>query len=169
MAGIFSFTCSCCGKLHKGSPSFGFKRPDPWLAQPDNIKEKGKESDDLCYYEDKQGMNYFARVILEIPIHGIETPFLWGVWVSLSQQSYDHYCETWDNPDKDHAYFGWLCSKLPYYESTYSLATNVFHNTLGKRPLIHLQESDHELYQDFIKGMSIEKAQKIAELCMHGN
>ena len=27
MTAIFAFTCSCCGNLHEGSPSFGFKAP----------------------------------------------------------------------------------------------------------------------------------------------
>lgn len=168
MAGIFSFTCSCCGKTHEGSPSFGFKYPEPWIGQPEEVKEKGKVSDDLCHYEDEDGMHYFARVILEIPIHGVEEPFMWGVWVSLSQQSYEHYIETWDNPDKDRAYFGWFCSRLPYYKNTLSLATDVLHTGIGQRPHLHLHESEHELYKDFINGISIEKAQKIAEISRHG-
>ena len=57
MAGIFSFKCSCCGKQHEGSPSFGFKAPDPWLGQPEEIKQAGKIGDDLCYYTDEDGTN----------------------------------------------------------------------------------------------------------------
>ena len=57
MAGIFSFKCSCCGKQHEGSPSFGFKAPDPWLGQPEEIKQEGKIEDDLCYYTDEDGTN----------------------------------------------------------------------------------------------------------------
>ena len=57
MAGIFSFKCSCCGKQHEGSPSFGFKAPDPWFGQPEEIKQAGKIGDDLCYYTDEDGTN----------------------------------------------------------------------------------------------------------------
>ena len=168
MAGIFSFKCSSCGKIHEGSPSFGFKAPDPWLVQPDEIKEAGKISDDLCTYEDEDGVHYFARVIIEIPIHGVDEPFMWGVWVSLSKASFDHYLETWEEPDTNRAYFGWFCSKLPYYESTRSLATDVYPQAEGQRPLLVLHETDHEFYKDFANGISIEKAQKIAEIAMHG-
>jgi len=168
MAGIFSFTCSCCGEVHEGSPSFGFKAPDPWLSQPDEIKEQGRISDDLCCYTDEDGTHYFARVIIEIPIHGVTDPFMWGVWVSLSEQSFNHYVETWDEPDTSKGYFGWFCSALPYYESTHSLATDVNPQSEGSRPTLCLHETEHELYHDFINGISIEKAQKIAELCMHG-
>ena len=43
-------------------------------------------------------------------------PFLWGVWVSLGQKSFDRYVETYDHPDTTDSYFGWLCTYLPYYE-----------------------------------------------------
>ncbi|UTW44157.1 DUF2199 domain-containing protein [bacterium SCSIO 12696] len=168
MAGIFSFKCSCCEEQHEGSPSFGFKAPDPWLGQPDEIKEKGKASDDLCYYTDEDGTHYFARVVIEIPIHGVSDPFMWGVWVSLSKESYEHYFETWDEPDLERGYFGWFCNALPYYESTHSLAADVYQQPDGARPHIFLHEIDHELYHDQANGISIEKAQKIAEIAMHG-
>ena len=90
MAGIFSFTCSCCGEIHEGSPSFGFKAPDPWLGLSDDVKERGQIDDDLCKYKDEDGFHYFARVIIEVPIHGVTEPFMWGVWVSLSEESFKH-------------------------------------------------------------------------------
>ena len=168
MAGIFSFKCTCCGKQHEGSPSFGFKAPDPWLGQPEDVKQQGKIGDDLCYYTDEDGTHHFARVIIEVPIHGVTEPFMWGVWVSLSKESYEHYLDTWDEPDTERAYFGWFCSKLPYYESTHSLATDVHPQADGARPYLSLHEVDHEFYHDYVNGISIEKAQKIAEIAMHG-
>lgn len=168
MAGIFCFTCSCCGKLHEGSPSFGFKFPDPLLGQTTEIKENVKAGEDLCFYADEDGMHYFARVVLNIPIHGVSEPFTWGIWVSLSKDSYEHYVKTWNEPDTSNAYFGWVCSKLPYYQNTYSLATDVHQQAEGKRSYLCLHEIENELYNDFKNGISIEKAQKIAEIAMHG-
>jgi len=167
MTRIFSFNCSCCGKLHEGSPSSAFKEPNPWLWQSEEVKQNGKIGDDLCYYTDDDGTHYFARVIIEIPIHGVSEPFMRGVWVSLSKASYDHYVETWDEPDTERTYFGWFCNKLPYYASTLSLATNVHPQADGARPYLCLQEVEHEFYHDFKYGISIEKAQKIAEIAMH--
>lgn len=169
MPGIFSFKCSSCEKLHEGSPSFGFTYPDPWLGQPDGIKTNGNVSDDLCFYEDEDGEHYFIRVTIEIPIHTVSEPFMWGVWVSLSKESYEHYVETWEKPDIERIYFGWFCSELPHYDSTFSLATNVHPQANGDRPYLTLNEVDHEFYHDFKNGISVEKAQKIAELCMHSS
>lgn len=93
---------------------------------------------------------------------------MWGVWVSLSQESFDHYVETWNEPDTERAYFGWFCSKLLYYESTHLLATDVRPQADGQRPSLVLHETDHELYEDFVNGITIENAQRIAEIAMHG-
>ena len=168
MAGIFSFKCSCCGEVHEGSPSFAFRAPDPWLEQSEEIQSTGKVGDDLCFYEDEDGWHFFIRVILEIPIYGVSEPFMWGAWVSVSRESYEHYVETWDEPEVDRAYFGWFCNYLPYYVGTYALATDVHPRSDGSRPYLTLHEADHELFRDFEKGISIQKAQEIAETVMHG-
>ena len=167
MASIFSFKCSSCGEVHEGAPSFGFEAPDPYLEQSDKVRKAGELGSDLCSYEDEDGMHYFIRVCLEIPIHEISEPFMWGVWVSLSKESYERYVETYDSPDESDCYFGWFCNYLPYYEKTYSLKTDVHPRSGGNRPYIVLEESEHPLSVDFHQGITIEKAQEIAEDAMH--
>lgn len=167
MAGIFSFKCSSCGEVHEGSPSFAFRAPDPYLEQSAEVQEAGELGSDLCSYEDEDGMHYFIRVCLEIPIHGVTEPFLWGVWVSLSKQNFDHYVETYDSPNTTDQYFGWFCNYLPYYENTYALKTQAHPRSGNTRPYIELEESDHQLSIDYHQGITIQKAQKIAEQIMH--
>jgi hypothetical protein len=167
MAGIFSFQCSCCNEIHEGSPSFGYKAPDTYLQQSKEVQEAGFLNSDFCEYDDEDGTHYFIRVCLEIPIHGVEQPFLWGVWVSLSKQSFDRYVETYQSPDTSDQYFGWLCNLLPFYSKTFPMKTMV-HPRAGKtRTRIVLEESDHALCIDFHNGISIQRAQEIAEIVMH--
>lgn len=167
MAAIFSFKCSTCGKIHEGSPSIGFRAPDTYLEQPKEVQDAGKLGSDLCWYEDEDGMHYFIRVCLEIPIHGVSQPFLWGVWVSLSKKNFDRYVETYEKPDTDDQYFGWLCNHLPCYKNTFALKTRV-HPREGKtRPYIELEDTEHPLSVDYHNGISIERAQEIAEIAMH--
>lgn len=167
MAGIFAFKCSDCGKIHEGSPSFGFRAPDPYLEQPKEIQSKGHLDTDTCHYEDEDGPHYFVRVCLEIPIHGVDEPFLWGVWVSLSEQNFQRYTDTYDAPHPSDSYFGWFCSYLPYYERTYALKTEVRPRADGLRPFLELEETNHPLSVDFHQGISPERAQEIAEAVMH--
>jgi hypothetical protein len=153
--------------MHEGSPSFGFAAPDPYLEQTKEVQQAGSLGSDLCKYDDEDGTHYFIRVGLEIPIHGVEQPFLWGVWVSLSEKNFNRYVETYDNPDTSDRYFGWLCNYLPYYEKTYALRTEV-HPQPGKtRPRIILEKTSHPLSVDFHEGISISRAQEIAEAAMH--
>lgn len=168
MAGIFSFQCAQCGERHEGSPSFAFPAPDTWMQQPDAVREQGFINDDLCRYRDEEGEHYFIRVVVEVPIHGVAEPFVWGVWVSLSQASFEHYVEHWDTADGERGYFGWFSNRLPYYENTWALAADVHPQGEGERPCLVLHEAAHDLVRDCASGISIEQAQRIAEICLHG-
>lgn len=167
MAAIFSFRCAQCGKVHEGSPSIGFRAPDPFLEQTEEVQVAGSLSEDICWYEDDEGMHYFVRGCIEVPIHGVSEPFLWGVWVSLSKQSFDRYVETYNSPDTSDCYFGWLCNYLPYYEKTYALKTNVRPRSGKTRPLIELEATDHPLAVDLHNGLSVSRAQEIAQQVTH--
>ncbi len=167
MASIFSFKCSSCAEVHEGAPSFGFRAPDPYLEQSTEVQEAGHLGSDLCWYEDVDGKHYFIRVCLEVPIHGFPDSFMWGVWVSLSKGSFDRYVETYDEPDENDSYFGWFCNYLPYYEQTYGLKTQVHPRCGGDRPYITVEETDHPLSVDFHQGLSINRAQEIAEAAMY--
>ncbi|MCB1760422.1 MAG: DUF2199 domain-containing protein [Gammaproteobacteria bacterium] len=167
MAALFAFKCSQCGEVHEGSPSFSYPEPAPFAEQNDEVRKEGLLNSDLCRYIDEEGPHFFIRVCLEIPIQGVEEPFLWGVWVSLSEESYLKYVEDYESPNPDGSFFGWFCNYLPYYASTYALPTMVHPQSGGSRPLITLEQSEHELCQDFHRGISPEKAQEIAEIAWH--
>lgn len=167
MGSIFSFQCSSCGEVHEGSPSFAFRAPDPYLEQSEEVQKSGELGTDLCWYEDDDGMHYFIRVCLEVPIQGVTEPFMWGVWVSLSKENFDCYVETYDSPDPNDHYFGWFCNYLPCYEKTYGLKTQVHPRTDGDRPYIELEEIEHPLSVDFHQGITVDRAQQIAEQILH--
>ena len=167
MAAIFSFRCSCCGNVHEGSPSFGFRAPDTYLQQSEDAQKAGHLNSDLCSYADEDGTHYFVRACLEIPIHGVTEPFVWGVWVSLSDASYTRCTETFDDPVEADSYFGWLCNGLPYYENRTHIKTRVHPRRENKRPYVVPEQSEEPVSVDFHRGISIELAQEIAELIMH--
>lgn len=167
MAAIFAFRCSVCGKRHEGAPSFGFAAPDPYLEQPAAVRDQGSLGSDLCHYDGALGRHYFARVCLEVPIHGMAEPFLWGVWVSLSEASYRRYVEAFASPDPADSYFGWFCNRLPYYQATRGLKTRVQPRAGGLRPRLELEATPHPLCVDFHQGISVARAREIAEAALH--
>ncbi|HEV2611984.1 MAG TPA: DUF2199 domain-containing protein [Noviherbaspirillum sp.] len=167
MAAIFAFKCLSCAEIHEGAPSFAFRAPAPFLEQAKEVQEAGMIGSDLCWYEDEDGHNFFVRVCLEVPIIGVSEPFTWGVWASLSEVSFNPYRETYDSPDPSASYFGWLSNYLPYYENTYALKTQVRPRADGIRPFLELEKTRHPLSIDFYEGISVERAQEIAEALLH--
>lgn len=163
MAALFAFKCSACDEVHEGAPSFSFNAPiqHSWLT--DAEKTDAHLGTDLCYV----GEDRFIRVCLEVPIFGVEAPFMWGVWVSLSQSNFERYRDTYDEPVEEDEYFGWFCNRLPFYPDTLNLKTLVHPRSGGIRPRLELEQTDHPLSIDFHNGLTIAKAQEIAEYAMH--
>ena len=130
----------------------------------------GTLSNDFCTITHEEGTDYFVRAILEVPIEGVKEPFLWGVWVSLSKKSYDRYNETYDDPVEGEGFFGWVCNKLPEYPWEHSRPADVVVQAGNQRPKVRLHRGDPEddqLVLDQINGISIARAQEIAERLLH--
>ena len=171
MAAIFAFKCSCCGKIHEGSPSFGFKAPDHYAALSDEQKaSRGELNDDFCTITHDEGTDYFVRAVLEVPIHGVEEPFLWGIWVSLSKKSFDRYCETYDDPVEGDGFFGWVCNDIALYPYPSLRRADVVVQLGKQRPKVFLHKGDAEddqLVIDQVQGISVARAQELAEQALH--
>ena len=171
MAAIFAFKCSCCGEVHEGSPSFAFRAPDPYASLSDEQKASiATLTDDFCTITHDEGTDRFIRAVLEIPIHGAEEPFLLGVWVSLSEKSFNRYRDTYDEPAAGEGFFGWVCNRIHLYPYDNSRPSDVFVQPSGQRPKVVLHRGDPEddpLVIDQVNGISVARAQELAERAMH--
>ncbi|APW36689.1 hypothetical protein RD110_05355 [Rhodoferax koreense] len=171
MAAIFAFKCTCCGDIHEGSPSVGYRMPDQYTCLNEEQRASmGKISSDFCTIKHEEGTDYFIRAVLEVPIHGVEEPYLWGVWVSLSERSFNRYVETYDSPVEGDGFFGWVCNAIPAYPYDGSRAADVVVQLGGQRPKVVLHRGDPEddpLVVDQVHGISVSRAQQIAEWAFH--
>ncbi len=172
MAAIFAFTCSRCAQLHEGSPSFSFKAPDHYAALSDDDKaHMGELGSDLCTIRHEIQTDYFIRAVLEVPIHGLDEPFTWGIWVSLSKKSFERYVETYDSPTEGEGFFGWLCNSIPVYpEPASPRPSDVRPRQVGLRPLVFLHRensANDQLVMDQYEGISVARAQSLAERALH--
>lgn len=160
MEKTFRYTCTCCGEMHQGAPSFAYNAPIHYREDAPNTEL----NTDFCII-DKE--HFFVRTILEIPIHEYHEPFTWGVWGSLSRESFSHYMKIFEEPVREEEYFAWFSNLLPYYPDSLNLKTTVHTQPAGFRPWLELEPSDHPLSVDQRNGISWEKAIEIAQIAKH--
>src|SRR5262249_42750943 len=85
----FRFECASCGTLHEGIRSFGWDYPAQYLALPDGQRtQRAVLSDDTCVIDNEW---FFIRGCLEIRVNGYHEPLNYGVWLSLSRESFARY------------------------------------------------------------------------------
>jgi hypothetical protein len=140
--------------------------PAYWHGLPEHEREKrGNLSSDLCFADE----HHFIRGVIEIPIVSYDDCFRWGVWVSLSKESFERALELWDQEvtENEQPRFGWLNTNLPLYPPTLSLKTHVHFRGGNLRPSIELEPTDHPLAVDQRRGITIERVQEIAAALFH--
>ncbi len=141
----FEFKCASCGEIHRGMPTFGADAPLSYYNIPKEQREKHciLGTDD-CVIDKQQ---FFVRGCLEIHVHGEKEQFSWGVWVSLSEESFKQWIQCFHVAKRSHIgpFFGWLNSWLKPYPDTINLKTMVHLRDNGIRPYIELEPTDHPL------------------------
>ena len=167
------YICTTCGKYHDELPMcFGANAPALWYSLPEAEREVRAElSSDQCVIEGKEGRHFFVLGRILIPVIDGPGPFIWLAWVSLSEANFLRTSELWEREGRESepAYFGWLQSELPAYErSTLSLKAQVQTMSVGERPSILLEHTDHPLSIEQHHGMSMARVQQIAETAFHG-
>lgn len=171
----YEWTCSICGASHEGIPlSWGFDEPIYWDWLTEEERVAGHCDTDLCWFADSDGdLARFVRGTIELPILDPvdldEDSFIIGVWASLSEANFNRYL---DNPDagadeQREAWFGWLSNRIPVYEDTLNLRTNVYLRGENLRPLIEVQTSDYPLSRDVHEGVTLRRARELGERWLH--
>ena len=163
----FEFKCATCGETHKGMPSFGSDKPSSYYELPEAEREERCECGaDACVIDKKW---FFVRGCIEIPVHGQKEPFIWGVWVSLSEDSFIKWKAVFDKDKRSHIgpLFGWLNTWLQPYPDTRNLKTMVHLRDHGTRPYIELEPTEHPLAVEQREGISEERVAKLYSMIMH--
>ena len=167
MEDTFTFKCSKCGEVHVGLPDLAFGSPFYYDAMSDQERQQSATiTADTCVINDE---DFFVRGLLEIPVHGRDTTFAYGVWVSLSKKNFVRYQELFEATDRldEPPYFGWFSNKLPGYPDTLNLKTQVRLRPYPSRPSIVLEETDHPLALEQRNGISLDRLREILEANAH--
>lgn len=136
------YKCEKCGQEHEGWPALAFSAPYHYQILSDEDKETIAElNDDFCVieHEKEDRTNFFIRGVLIQKVNDHCEDLQYGVWVSLSEKSFENYSENFHNDEHEASYFGWFCNQIADYENTLSIKTNVIASGGGNRPEIILQ------------------------------
>jgi hypothetical protein len=96
--------CAHCGELHDIAnlePSFA--RPDAFLAVPvEERPARTRANENFCEVRDSaEGrQRWFVRVLVPVPVRGVEKPCCWGIWSEVSAADFARISLLWDDPDQ---------------------------------------------------------------------
>lgn len=156
-----TYTCTCCGKLLDEWPALAWDSPTSYAVLPENLKAQIAElSSDFCVVRHPDQTDRFIRATLAIKVIDDCRELNYGIWVSLSEISFDNYSDNFGNPEHEAQYFGWLSNDIPEYEIA-SIPTTVITQLDNMRPEIVPHENfDHQLVRDYYHGITKTEAEK---------
>jgi hypothetical protein len=160
------YTCRCCGDVHVGLPAWHFDMPVQALAIPtsDRAMRMQLTADD-CVIDQRE---FYIKALLEVPVIGVDEPFTWGVWLSLSEASHEQYVALFHDEQRASAsFFAWLCNTVPGFPETQLLKTMIHIRPYPTRPSVELEPTDHPLAIAQRTGLSRSQAIELAEGLLH--
>src|SRR4051812_29444257 len=110
------FTCSHCGETHDDIPAIAFESPDHYAdLSGEEQKSIADISNDFCVIQHEEQTDRFIRAVLFQKVKGWAEPLQYGIWVSLSEKSFNDYRDHFDSDFHEATYFGYLCNRIEGY------------------------------------------------------
>ena len=148
-------TCQTCGSEHSEWPSdIGFQRPDVvWKLEFADQNARVKANNDVCILDDSR---HFLRGVLYVPVHGTSQPWGIGIWVEVSKQDFDRYCDLFNaDASKEPRFPGIVSNALRAFPEALSSMVEVQLGRAADRPsLFYDVSSETDLAQAQNAGLS---------------
>jgi len=162
-AEAYRWRCSCCGEEFTGLPlDLAFGPPVDWASLSEEVRQVSRSNDDFCevhYSPDR--IDRFIRCILPLPVPRIASEFRFGVWMSVSERSWDIYWAGFDTEDySEDGCFGYLMHEIPEYLGSHLLHADVWFRNNGQRPRVELQNADHPLVRAQRDGIDVTQIER---------
>ena len=156
-----TYTCPTCKQEHEDLPAIAFNTPSFYNDLTEQEKNKIAEiNSDFSTIQRADRTDRFIKAVLFQKVNGHCEPLQYGVWVSLSEKSFNDYKANFYSNDYEAIYFGYLSNWLPGSDNTLSLHTNVQLSKGGNRPEVIPHKYEHPFVQDYYNGISQEEAEK---------
>lgn len=156
------FICPNCGIEHEEWPALTFNSPHSYHILSDKDKNELAElSSDFCIIRHPDRTDRFIRCAMSQKVIDHCEDLEYGLWVSLSEKSFQDYSDNYNNPSHEAGYFGWLSNKLPGYDFNESIPMNVHTRSGNHRPEIMPHDSfQHPFVHDYYNGITKAEAEK---------
>lgn len=155
------YTCSCCGQQHTEWPALTFITPDNYniLSTVDKTSIAALDSD-FCTINYPDQTDRFIRCTLTQKVVDHCEDLEYGLWVSLSEKSFNDYYENYDNENHKTSYFGWICNDIPEYEFKGYIPATIITRTGNQRPeIIPHEDFEHPFVKDYKCGITKKEAE----------
>ena len=163
--------CGTCGQRHDELPlCFGADEPALWWVISDEERARSELTKSACVIQASDETAFFVRGHIEIPVAGLDEPFTWGVWASLSESNFIRTQELWNTEgrEKEPPYFGWLSTNLQVFPDTMYLKTMVQTSPVGSVPIITVEPTEHPLAVAQHQGVTLDVVRSWVEKMLHG-
>jgi hypothetical protein len=153
--------------VHQDWPALAFDAPTAYSVLPESIRQEiAGLSSDFCVIRHPEQTDRFIRASLTIKVNDHCEDLDYGVWVSLSEQSFTDYTEHYGDPGHEATYFGWLSNDLPEYGIAAGIPTDVITRPDGLRPeLAPHEDCNHQLVRDYYEGITKAEAERRKRIC----
>ncbi|WP_448698992.1 DUF2199 domain-containing protein [Mucilaginibacter sp. AW1-3] len=156
------YICPECGKEHDEWPALTLISPDAYRGLTEDEKTTiAVKTDDFCMITYEDQTDRFIRVTFTQTVNDNCQGLDYGVWVSLSEKSYNDYADNYHNENHEVSYFGYLSNLIPGYEDKRSVKCTVFTRKGNARPyLVPFEDFDHPFVKDYYSGITLAEAEK---------
>lgn len=169
-AEAYRWRCSCCGEERIGLPmDMMFGEPVDWDSLDAATLAASTLDDDFCEVRYSTGeVDRFIRCLLPLPVPKMGSEFRFGVWMSVSECSWDIYTEGFVTGFyAAEGCFGYLMHDVPEFPGSMLLNADVTFQPDRLRPRVTLHEIDHPLYLAQMNGIEPARIERWAAM-MHG-
>jgi len=156
------YICHNCGKEHEEWPALAYASPTPYHDLTDEEKQNIAElTNDFCIIHHPDQTDRFIRCTLTQKVIDHCENLEYGLWVSLSEKSFQDYSDNFNNDNHITQYFGWLSNVLPDYNFENSIPTTVFTRAGNDRPeIVPHHDFDHPFVKDYYNGITRHEAER---------
>lgn len=153
--------------MHALSMSYSYQFPHAVGAvAKEDVERRVVMTKDQCVID---GTAFYLRGRFAVPVHGVDEPFIWGVWAEVSPKNFLRQQEIWNTEGRETEplFPGYLNNEIPVYGETLNMKVHVQTRPVGWRPHFFPKDAGHALAREQREGISLERVQEIAVLVHH--